>query len=77
MADRWTLVISGEGPHHSGQGADVDALAADFLLRLRAGGHRAAGSLTAHGQSFALEAPIAERPAQLDELAVLVDKSES
>ena len=78
MADRWTIVISGAGPHHSAQATDVDALAAEFMMRLRAGGHQASGALTANSMSFPIEAPpaIAERPAQLEELAVLVSEPE-
>lgn len=78
MADRWTIVISGAGSHHSAQASDVDALAAEFMMKLRAAGHQASGALTANSMSFPIDAPqtIAARPAHLDELAVLVSKSD-
>lgn len=37
--DRYSVVITGAGPHHSAQAADVDALLAAFVAQLRALGH--------------------------------------
>jgi hypothetical protein len=37
--DRWSLVIHGLGPHHSGSDADVEKAAARFLASLKAAGH--------------------------------------
>ena len=67
--DRWTLIITGGGAHHTGHDTDVDALAAEFIEKLRASGQMAFGSMTAAGMSFDLEpapkapeAPVLEAP---------------
>ena len=37
--DRWTLQITGLGPHHSGTLGCVDEIAADFVAKLQKRGH--------------------------------------
>lgn len=60
--DRWTLVISGGGAHHSGSPTDIDALASEFLAKLKASGHMAFASMTAAGMSFEIAEPKAPPP---------------
>ena len=74
--DRWALVITGMGPHHSGQDVDVEKLAADFITAMRAAGHGDVRcTLTSNGRDERVE-PVARtltaRPVQLEEPAVSV-----
>lgn len=64
--DRFSVVITGVGSHHSAQATDIDALLSSFVAQLRAAGHGDLRcTLTTNACDESIEAP----PARLSELA--------
>jgi hypothetical protein len=83
--DRYTVIITGSGPHHSGAPNDIDAILGRCLADLRASGHADVRvTLTANGRDENVEpaATIATPPARLSDPSVtlalrsLIPKSE-
>lgn len=77
MADRYSVSLTGAGPHHSAQDTDVEKLLASFVAQLRAAGHSDVRCLlTVNAQEQRVE-PLPSRPVHLADLAVIVDTKPS
>lgn len=65
MSERFSIIITGAGAHHTGADSDADKIAAKLLGELRANGHEAEAKFVARGAEEALAPPAAAEPKRL------------